>query len=59
MAELFIELFSEEIPSQLQINARKKIKLLLEEKQKPTAIFLHHPPFKVCTSIRSFFEYEN
>ena len=34
-------------------------KLLLEEKQKPTAIFLHHPPFEVYTSIRSFFEYEN
>ena len=34
MAELFIELFSEEIPSKLQINAREKIKLLLEEKLK-------------------------
>ena len=32
MAELFIELFSEEIPAQLQTDARKKIKQTLEEK---------------------------
>jgi len=32
MADLFIELFSEEIPSQLQINARQKIKQNIEEK---------------------------
>ena len=32
MAELFIELFSEEIPSKLQIDAREKIKKILEEK---------------------------
>jgi len=32
MAELFIELFSEEIPSRLQIDARNKIKQLVEEK---------------------------
>ena len=32
MAELFIELFSEEIPSKLQINAREKIKQTIEEK---------------------------
>jgi len=32
MAELFIELFSEEIPAKLQIDARKKIKQILEEK---------------------------
>ena len=32
MAELFIELFSEEIPSKLQIDARQKIKQMLEEK---------------------------
>ena len=31
MAELFIELFSEEIPSKLQIDARKKIKTILED----------------------------
>ena len=32
MAELFIELFSEEIPANLQVDARKKIKQMLEEK---------------------------
>ena len=32
MAELFIELFSEEIPSKLQVDARIRIKKLLEEK---------------------------
>ena len=32
MAELFIELFSEEIPAKLQIDAREKIKQILEEK---------------------------
>ena len=32
MAELFIELFSEEIPSKLQIDARQKIKLRIEER---------------------------
>ena len=32
MADLFIELFSEEIPARLQIDARKKIKEMLEEK---------------------------
>ena len=32
MAELFIELFSEEIPAKLQADARKKIKNMLEEK---------------------------
>ena len=32
MAELFIELFSEEIPSKLQIDAREKIKQTIEEK---------------------------
>ena len=32
MAELFIELFSEEIPSRLQINARREIKKILEDK---------------------------
>ena len=31
MAELFIELFSEEIPAKLQIDARNKIKNMLEE----------------------------
>jgi len=32
MAELFIELFSEEIPSRLQIDARQKIMKILEER---------------------------
>ena len=32
MAELFIELFSEEIPSRLQIDARQKIKHMFEER---------------------------
>ena len=34
MAELFVELFSEEIPSRLQIDAREKIKNIIEEKLK-------------------------
>ena len=32
MAELFIELFSEEIPAKLQIDARQKIKHMIDEK---------------------------
>ena len=32
MAELFIELFSEEIPSRLQVDARREIRKMLEEK---------------------------
>ena len=32
MAELFIELFSEEIPAKLQIDARQRIKQLIEER---------------------------
>ena len=38
MAELFIELFSDEIPAKLQIDARKKIKQFLEEKLKKKEI---------------------
>ena len=38
MAELFIELFSEEIPSKLQIDVRSKIKQTLEEKLKKKEI---------------------
>jgi len=38
MAELFIELFSEEIPSKLQIDARQKIKTLIEDKMKKKEI---------------------
>ena len=38
MAELFIELFSEEIPPKPQIEARKRIKQSLEEKLKAKEI---------------------
>ena len=38
MAELFIELYSEEIPAKLQIDARQKIKKTLEEKLKKKEI---------------------
>jgi len=38
MAELFIELFSEEIPARLQIDARQKIKQLVEERFNKQAI---------------------
>ena len=38
MAELFIELFSEEIPAKLQKDARQKIRQLLEEKLKKKEI---------------------
>ena len=32
MGELFLELFSEEIPAKLQIHARQKIKQMIDEK---------------------------
>ncbi len=38
MAELFIELFSEEIPAKLQKDAREKIKQTLDEKLKKKGI---------------------
>ena len=38
MAELFIELFSEEIPAKLQIDFREKILSILEEKLKKKEI---------------------
>ena len=38
MAELFIELFSEEIPAKLQIDARQKIKQIIDEKLKKKGI---------------------
>lgn len=38
MAELFIELFSEEIPAKFQIDARKKIKQMIDEKLQKKAI---------------------
>ena len=34
MAELFIELFSEDIPAKLQVDAREKIKHAINEKLK-------------------------
>jgi glycyl-tRNA synthetase beta chain len=39
MSELFIELFSEEIPSKLQVDARIKIRKILEEKLKKKEIY--------------------
>jgi len=39
MAELFIELFSEEIPAKLQTDVRKKIKQMLEEKLRKKEIY--------------------
>ena len=38
MAELFIELFSEDIPPKLQIDARHKIKQTIEESLKKKKI---------------------
>ena len=38
MAELFIELYSEDIPAKLQIDARQKIKSLIEERLKKKEI---------------------
>ena len=38
MAELFIELFSEDIPSKFQIDARQKIRKILEERLKKKEI---------------------
>ena len=42
MAELFIELFSEEIPSRLQVDARREIKKMLEEKLRKREINFKH-----------------
>ena len=38
MAELFIELYSEEIPARLQIDARQKIKQTIDERLKKNEI---------------------
>ena len=38
MAELFIELFSEEIPAKLQIDARQNIRQIITEKLKKKEI---------------------
>ena len=41
MAELFIELFSEEIPAKLQIDARQKIKQIIDEKFQKKKLILN------------------
>ena len=41
MAELFIELYSEEIPSKLQIDSRKKIKEIIVERLEKKEIKLY------------------
>ena len=41
MAELFIELYSEEIPAKLQIDARKKIKQTIDERLKKRKLILN------------------
>ena len=45
MAELFIELYSEEIPSKLQIDSRKKIKEIIVERLEKKEI-----NFRSCNS---------
>ena len=46
MAELFIELFSEEIPSKLQVDARQKIKQFFDERlQKKEIKFISSKSF--------------
>ncbi len=58
MSELFIELFSEEIPAKLQIDARIKIKKAIEEKlQKKEIIFKSSKSFS--TPKRLVFVIEN
>ena len=41
MSELFIELYSEEIPAKLQTDARQKIKDTIEEKLKKKKFILN------------------
>ena len=59
MAELFIELFSEEIPAKLQIDARQKIKQMIDERLKKRKLNLNqaslfqHP--KTCFFYRRNF----
>ena len=55
MAELFIELFSEEIPAKLQIDARQKIKRILEERlQKKEIKFNSSESFSTPTRLVFF-----
>ena len=52
MAELFIELFSEEIPAKLQIDARKKLKDIVNEKlQKKEIVFKTSRSFSTPTRL--------
>ena len=52
MAELFIELFSEEIPAKLQIDARQKIKKIIDEKlQKKEIQFKSSKSFSTPTRL--------
>ena len=52
MAELFIELFSEEIPAKLQIDARQKIKQMINEKlQKKEINFKSSESFSTPNSL--------
>ena len=52
MAELFIELFSEEIPAKLQIDARQKIKQIIDEKlQKKEIDFKSSKSFSTPTRL--------
>ena len=41
MFELFIELFSEEIPSKLQIDARQKIRKMFDERLQKRELILN------------------
>ena len=55
MAELLIELYSEEIPPQLQINARNQLKLLIESSFREKGIkFKNIEVFSTPTRITLF-----
>jgi len=57
MAELFIELFSEEIPAKLQIDARQKIKLMIDERlTKKEIIFKSNKSFSTPKRLVFFIE---
>ena len=57
MAELFIELFSEEIPTKLQVDARQKIKQMIDERlQKKTINFKSSKSFSTPKRLVFFVE---
>ena len=57
MAELFIELFSEEIPAKLQIDAREKIqKSINESLQKKEISFKKSKSFSTPTRLAIFLD---